>query len=217
MTGYQHILTQISSKHRVFLQLTWCISEFMTLPKRVEFCAGSRHIWGSPNVTFPKALTWKIAWRGLRPPLVAQEIIARTTGIMSVSATPEPFLTAGSKGKMSSSKLFSPIYCRDFSRTMSPFCFNVCCKSDLAWPRTACLPWPPFATCHYWSWFVSIWEHHVASKATAWHFFATFLSTDGLWWTGSWGDLRRCQSQGATAARHFWRPNLPQRHRRVKG
>ena len=126
MTGYQHISTQISSKHRVFLQLTWCISEFMTLPKRVEFCAGSRHIWGSPNVTFPKALTWKIAWRGLRPPLVAQEIIARTTGIMSVSATPEPFLTAGSKGKMSSSKLFSPIYCRDFSRTMSPFCFNVC-------------------------------------------------------------------------------------------
>lgn len=120
-----HINTNFCIKHPVFLQLKWCISDFMTPPKRVEFCACSRHIWGSPNVTFPKALTWKIAWHGLRPPLVAQEIIARTMGNMSVSATPEPFLTAGSKGKMSSSKLFNPIYCRDFSRTMSPFCFNV--------------------------------------------------------------------------------------------
>lgn len=145
-----HINTNFCIKHPVFLQLKWCISDFMTPPKRVEFCAGSRHIWGSPNVTFPKALTWKIAWHGLRPPLVAQEIIARTRGNMSVSATPEPFLTAGSKGKMSSSKLFNPIYCRDFSRTMSPFCFNVCnwCAEYLGFSaiRTIVFIFQPFPT-----------------------------------------------------------------------
>ena len=34
---------------------------------------------------------------------------------------------------------------------------------------------------------------------------------DGMPPMTSLRDLRRCQSQGATAAGHFWRPNLPQR------
>ena len=118
-----HINTNFRIKHPVFLQLKWC--RLYDPPKTCWIlCRFQAHL--------------RITKRHFSQGLDLEDCLARSkTSLGStrnysqdhrehvISTTPEPFVTAGSKSKMSSFKLFNPIYCRDFSRTMSPFCFNV--------------------------------------------------------------------------------------------